>query len=57
MIDTKNFAFEVKAEFRLESTIPDGRRVGRYGLSGTNTISAQAGAGIGAELGNNTISA
>ena len=52
-IEPNNFAFEVKAEFRLESTIPDGRSLaGRPGLSGTNTISDQAGSGTGAELGN-----
>ena len=52
VIEPNNFAFEVKAEFRLKSTISDGRPAGRPGLSGTNTISAQAGAGTGAELGN-----
>ena len=37
----------------LESTIPDGRRRRRPGLSQTKTNSAQAEAGARAELGNN----
>ena len=54
-IESNNFAFEVKAEFRLESTIPDGRRRRRRrrpGLSQTKTNSAQAEAGARAEPGN-----
>ena len=47
------FTFDFNAVLELESTIPDGRSsAGRPGLSGTKTISAQAGAGRLAELDN-----
>ena len=57
VIMTDNFAFLCTGQFKLESTIPDGRRpvrrsAGRPGLFGTKTNSAKAEAGARAELGN-----
>ena len=57
LIMTNNFAFLCTGRFKLESTIPDGRRpvrrsAGRPGLFGTKTNSAKAEAGARAELGN-----
>ena len=50
---TNNFAFLCTGRFKLECTIPDGRRpAGRPGLFGTKTNSAKSEAGARAELGN-----